>query len=137
MPTTTPKGRTALQKKQKERADLKSGDIIWIGIAATEQNIQRFAAFLMFADYHKEEKPLGPLPYDDPFEAAPPPELEVDWTSVRNAILEELKKLYAARGEEGKNWFLKRCQEHGGEKLSLVPNDNLMGLLQALQKENA
>lgn len=136
MPTTTPKGRTALQKKQKERADLKSGDIIWIGIAATEQNIQRLGAFLMFSDYHKEEKPLGPLPYDDPFEAAPPPELEVDWTSVRNAILEELKRLYNEQGEAAKVRFLELCNVHGGEKLSTVPNDNLLGLLAALQKEN-
>lgn len=136
-----PKGHSALKKKQKDRADLKSGDIVWIGIAATEQNIQRLGAFLMFADYHKEEKPLGPLPYNDPFEAAPPPELEVDWTAVRNAIVKTMKELTDSKGILiGKASIIEAIKLFGGTRLSDVPQDNLVPLLNylnALNKENA
>lgn len=137
MPTTTPKGKTALEQKRKDRADLKQTDIIWIGIAATEQNIQRFAAFLMFADYHKEVKPLGPLPYEEemPFDAEPAPALEIDFESVKRAIITALKAWVDAVGPEVKTRFLELCKQYGGERLSTVPQANLIELLAALQKE--
>jgi hypothetical protein len=129
MATTTPKGETSLRKRQKERGDLKGQDIIWIGIAATELNIQRLGALLLFADMPLEiETPKKLMfPWEDPDDPRfqQPPELEVDYELIRRNIVKamvDLKRVILA---------------HGGETIAAVPNNNLLALLRDLEENTA
>jgi hypothetical protein len=139
MATTTPKGETSLRKRQKERGDLKGQDIIWIGIAATELNIQRLGALLLFADMPLEiETPKKLMfPWEDPDDPRfqQPPELEVDYELIRRNIV----KAMVARKNDGttKDDLKRVILAHGGETIAAVPNNNLLALLRDLEENTA
>ena len=142
MPSKAPSGKAALEKKRKERADLKDGDIVWIAIRATESNLQRLGAFLIFADYHIEEapRPVTLLPWEDPndprFEQ--PPELQINHELVKKDIYAAMEALVTRDGEiPAKARIREIIQQHGAEKFRDVPDNRLLELLAALKGEMA
>lgn len=133
-PRKPPAGETALRAKQKARADLKAQDIIWIGIAASEANIQRIAAMLLFADHLEAvERPAdGPMPWEDPNDPKfqKPPELEIDYNVVRHSIAKHLSAYVKRFGEERARAVL---NSFGASRLSLLPESQLLPLDAALE----
>jgi hypothetical protein len=130
MPATSPNGRKALDKKRKERADLKDQDIIWVGIAATEANLQRLGVLMLLADFPMVVEPAkqAPLPYEE----TAPPELEIDYTKIRNAIIDVLQeKVKAGVDKERLKDLIARG---GGTTVKNTPNDNLLDLLAELKE---
>lgn len=130
MPRTT--------RKQIEKGQLKATDTIWIGIKATEANLQRLGAFLLFADYHVEEAPPEPtlLPWEDPNDPRYKEErpLQIDYELVKRNITTVMKELVTTKGEAFKPTILAVIRDHGGEKLSTVPQDKLVELYAALDQ---
>jgi hypothetical protein len=137
MPSKRPTGKAALQKRQKQRADLKEQDIIWIGIAATEQNIQRLGALLLFAEMpvEVEAAPHVLLPWEDPNDPRyqQPPELEVNYELVRRDITKAMTEILQADADL-KPRILETIKQHGGERLSLVPETQLPELYAAINR---
>jgi hypothetical protein len=128
-----PKGRAALAKRQKARPDLKGDDILWIGIKASEFNIQRLASFLMFSEHKVEVEPYvdqleEKIPGGEGFEVAP---MEFDYKLIRQTIVKALEALLTVRPDV-KPRVLEVIKQHGGERLSLVPDHNLPELYKAL-----
>lgn len=124
----------AQAKKALDRAKLKDTDVVWIGIAATEFNMQRLAALLLFAEHpiRVEAEPTALLPWEDPndprFEK--PPELQIDYELVRRTITKHLTAYLAKHGEEKARAVLK---SFGAERISLVAQDQLVPMNAALE----
>jgi hypothetical protein len=131
-----PKGEKALRKRQAERAELKSQDIIWIGIAASETNLQRIAAFLMFADMPTAVEPKQSLlPWEDPADPRfeKPPEIELNVELIKADIVFEMQRIVKATG--GDKAAIKRLiEKYGGATLVTVPNNQLIALWRDLQE---
>lgn len=117
-------------RKRAEQADLKKDRIIWIGIAATEGNLQRLGALLLFADKIEMDppEPTGPLPWEDPNDPryVPPAKPEINHELVRQDIIKLLPALVEKMG--GKPQVMEVIKAHGAEKLSQIPLDNLLPL---------
>lgn len=135
-----PKGRAALAKRQKARADLQGQDIIWVGFAATEANIQRIGTLLMLADWptvveakQKEDQLESVIPGGEHGFEAEPPEMEFDFEAIRRAIVKDLTHILGVDPDR-KPRVMEVIKAHGGEKLSTVPNNNLPDLYKALAK---
>jgi hypothetical protein len=139
MTSKTPRGKAALAKRQKERADLQGQKIIWVGLAMTEANIQRLGKLLLFAEWPAEEEPFVDqmadiLPYDG-FEADQKavPEIEFNYEMIRRDITNALSEILTA-DESLKPRLKALIQEHGGERLPLVPEKNLPELYVAINR---
>jgi hypothetical protein len=121
-------------EKAQERADLQKVSIIWIGIAATEANLQRLGALLLFADRVEIKAPveLGPLPWEDPTDPRYQqiPELEVDYEVVKRSIAKHLSAYVKIHGEERARAVL---NSFGAPRLSSVPQEQLIPLNAALE----
>lgn len=121
---------TGSKRKAAEKAELKNERIIWFGIAATESNLQRLGALIMFADQVETKPPkcLGKLPWEDPAdpryvpENVPAPEL--NYELIRKDIVKVLMQ-YAELGriDEGK-----AIVREYGEKVSQLHVDKLLPL---------
>ncbi len=81
-------------EKHQERNKLREMQSITITIAATEGNLQRIAALLLFADHLEPEVKFKPtlLPWEDPNDPQyqKPPELEIDYEAVKRSIAKNL-----------------------------------------------
>lgn len=100
-----------------------------LSIDMTENNFQRLAALLLFADRFEVDKPepTGPLPWEIPTEA--PPELELDYGVIRSGIIKRLPEYVKRHStEEAK----KVIQSFGAETINAIPKEQLLGLYQAL-----
>jgi hypothetical protein len=129
-----PSGKAALAKRQKDRADLKSRDIIWVGIAASESNIQRIAAMLMFSEWPIEVEPQeDQLANVLPWGEETPPEIEFNYEAIRADITRALTAILE-KDESQKPRLKALIQEHGGERLSLVPEKNLPELFASINR---
>jgi hypothetical protein len=128
-------GQQALRERQKLRADLKAQDIVWIGIAATETNLQRLGAYLMFCDHPVAVEKMDdkPLPWEDPNDPRfqKPPELEIDYTVVRHSIAKHLVEYVKRFGEERARAVL---TSFGASRLSSIPEAQLIPLHDALER---
>lgn len=134
-PRKPPAGAKALQEKRKLRADLQGQDIIWIGIAASEANIQRIGALLLFADHPVAVEKIDnkPLPWEDPTDPRfqKPPELEIDYEVVRRSIMKHLSAYVKKHGEERARAVL--SSYGSAPRLSSVPQESLLALDAALE----
>lgn len=116
------------KRKAAEKAELQNERMIWFGIAASESNLQRLGALIMFADQveTKPPKSLGNLPWEDPNDPryVPPPAPELNYELIRKDIVKVLMQ-YAELGrvEEGK-----AIVREYGEKVSLLHQDKLLPL---------
>jgi hypothetical protein len=117
------------RKKAIEQAKLKATDTIWIGLKMTEGNFQRLAALLLFAEIDfkvdAEAVPTGPLPWENPADPAfnKPPELEIDFETVRRGIAKHL----LAMNEKGRLEEAKQLlAEFKATGLSSIPQDRLV-----------
>jgi hypothetical protein len=132
----TPKGKAALAKRQKERADLKSQDIIWIGIAASEMNIQRLGTLLMLADWpmvlekRHEDQLECVIPGGEGFEATP---MDLNYELIRRDIVNAMTEIVEADPSQ-KARIMEAIKQHGGERLSLVPEKNLPELFASINR---
>lgn len=132
-----PSGRGKLEAKRKIRPDLSKQDIIWVGIAASEINLNRLAALLMFSDHIVEiesSEPEKPLPWEDPTDPRfnQPPELQVNYEQIKRDIVLAMKKKIDAGLE--KPALKAVIQRHGADTLAGVHNDNLLALLRDIEE---
>lgn len=137
-------------KREAETAhlvDLKATDTVWIGIRATEHNLQRLAAYLLFAERPieiermKTVNPVGSLPWEDPndpaYIAPKPAEESIDWELVKRSTTKLLMQYAKEHGEDKARAVL---ESYGASRLSLVPQEQLIPLnaaLEAALKEKA
>lgn len=134
-----PAAKKSLNEKRAEQADLKRLNLITVTLVASEENLMRIAALLTFATVPYEvqmSKPLGPLPWEDPTDPRfqQPPVLEIDYNAVRNDIMKEMSVWLDGGGP--RDVIVAWIVQHGGTKLTDVPNDNLLPLLADLQRLN-
>lgn len=116
-------------KKKLEQAELKELNAVQFTIVASEMNLQRLAALLMFADHHKPvfvEKQPAQLPYE---EDAPEPELEINRVALENAVAPLLEKYLNKHGREKtqdmiKTFGVERAFQMGDQQL-LILHDSL------------
>jgi hypothetical protein len=127
-PRKAPAGQAALRKRQHERADLQGQKIIWIGIAATEANIQRIGTLLLLADHPAIEEPYvdqlaGIIPDE-------PPPLDVDYEVVKSSIAKHLQEYVKRFDEERARAVL---NSFGASRLSSIVESQLLPLHAALE----
>lgn len=105
---------------------------ITITIEATENNLQRLAALMLFADRLDEDirrSDDGPLPWDEPAGASTPaPEAEIDYNVVRRTIVSQLERYVKLHGVDKAREVLR---SFGAEKLTLIPVPQLLPLYEA------
>jgi hypothetical protein len=116
----------AVQAKAIERAKLLERKKVIVTFDADEETMQRIAALCLLAKlpYQLEDAPpLPPCPWDLP-EGAPPPELEVDYNAVRNACIKLMSQWVGE--QRSREEIVAIIDMHGGDRLTTVPNDNLV-----------
>ena len=130
-----------LQEKRADQAKLKQLRRVVITLEASEEILARLAALLTFSTlpYELEEaKPLGPLPYEDPddprYIVPQTPTLQIDYHLVRRDIM-RVMDAYLTAGGVREN-VVTAIRDAGGTKLSDVPEDNLLPLLDSLTRLN-
>ena len=110
-------------------------DTIWIGIRASDANLERLGALLLFADIdfkvQNQTEPAGPMMFEDPAEHPLPAEADhVDYEVVKREIFRHLEKYVAKHdGVRAKNLLM----TFGAPKVSLIPQDRLLELEAALK----
>lgn len=122
-------------KKKRDQAELKNINAIQITIEASELNLQRLGALLMFADPYtdvKLVKALGPLPWEEKGES--PPQLEIDRVAVQNAVTPLLVKYVDTHGHDSTRILI---ESFGGPKLRDLSDEQILGLYNALAGEAA
>ncbi len=133
MATTTRK-----RKQPDKKQQLKDVDTIWIGIRASEANIQRLGAFLLLADFPvvKTEYKDTPLPWEDPNDPKylKPPELEIDRNRVMNALMPMLESYLNQHGEEKAKAMI---ASYGAPRLGELTDTQLLDLHNSLAGEAA
>lgn len=136
-----PRSKAAIEAAR-EKAARQKERIVWIGIAATEANMERLSAFLIFADRVQLEAPikLGPLPWEDPNDPRyieGPPELQIDYEVVKRSITKLLGQYVERHGATLARSVL---ESFGAPRLSEVEQSQLIPLHNALEaalQENA
>ena len=106
---------------------------ITITVAASEANLQRLAAYMLFCEHLEplvEIGPEKPLPWEDPNDPRFVGERQiVDFAVVRREITKLLGEYVAAHSVDDAKALLK---SFGGERLSDIPEPQLLGLHAAL-----
>ena len=129
-----------IEKKQ-DQADLKVIKTITITVKASEFNLQRLAAFMLFCEHLEPIVEVGgpekPMCWEDPtdprFVPDPAkPALEIDYALVRRDITKELERL----GAGSRTAIVAAIQANGGTRISDVPESNLLSLLSDLNRLN-
>lgn len=124
-------------EKTRERADLKDIRSITITVKASEFNLQRLAAFMIFCEHLEpivEFGPEKPMPWEDPSDPRfNGPTLELDVEAIRRDITKHLSAYVKQHGEDRARDLLR---SFGGERLSLVPDEQLLTLRNALAEPN-
>lgn len=121
--------------KKVEQEKLKDINTITVTIQASEMNLQRLAAFLLFCEYLEPTYTSGetkPMPWENPDDPrfGQAPELEIDPEVVRRAIGLELVAAVERVGVERVKAFL---AEFGATGLASIPPGSLQEALAALQ----
>lgn len=134
MPTSTRTRKASA--KALDRAKLKETDIIWIGIRASEFNLQRLGAFLLFAEYpyevESQTEPTGPMMFEDPADVPLPAEADhVDYEVVKRDIFKNLGTYLEKHGQERAREML---LAYGGARISEIPQNRLVSLAEDLQR---
>ena len=125
-------------KKALTRDELKQLDAFTVTVRASEGNIQRLAAFLMFADFADVELKYieMPLPWEDPNDPRflKPPELQLNRNGIQNALMPLFEAYFNRHGEEKAKEMIK---SFGAERLSLLTDTQLLDMYNALAGEAA
>lgn len=121
--------------KAAERREMKDIKTIQITIKASEFNLQRLAAYMLFCEHLEPVIEIGkelPLPWEDPNDPRfqKPPELLIDYEVVRRSIMKHLSAYLKIHGEERAKAVL---ESFGAPRLSAVPQDQLLALDAALE----
>lgn len=126
--------RKAAAKKAAERASLKDIRSITITVRASELNLQRLAAFMLFAEHLEPVIEIGgekPMPWEDPADPRfVPPTDSIDYAVVRRDITGKLLAYFKQFGEDRAKDVLR---SFGAERLSLLADDQLIPLHDALK----
>jgi hypothetical protein len=117
--------------RAKDKEKLQERRRITITIDATEQNLQRLTALLLFADKFEEEpvKDLGPLPFDEP--AKPARELQLDYGVIRSGIIKRLSEYVKRHSTEEAKALIR---SFGAETINAIAKEQLVGLYDALDQ---
>lgn len=125
-----PRKRTA---KAADKAKLKDRRTVTLTFEASEEFMQRLAALMIFAAPATEEQYVPTLlPWEDPDDPRfqKPPELQVDYNSVRNEIVRHLEVYIARHGADATKAFVK---SFGADRLRDIPEKNLLPLEEGLR----
>jgi hypothetical protein len=127
--------RKTLEAKRSEKDELRKMRSVTITIEASENNLQRLAAFMLFADRLDEDIKYveeGPLPWEEPAPAEPKPISEtIDFNVVRHSIVKQLEQYVAQHGAEKAKEVIR---SFGAERLSQLPEEQLLPLYEALKQ---
>lgn len=106
------------------------GELV-IRVQATEETLARLWWLMLYAEapFKKVVTEEGPLPFDEPIPVPAAKELEIDYEAVKREIV---KRLVAYVEKHGKEEAAAVIERHGGKTLRQVPEDQLMGLFDAL-----
>jgi hypothetical protein len=126
----------AARAKKVAQEKLKDISSVTITIQASEYNMQRLAAFLLFCEHLEplfRSEDVRPLPWEDPNDPRfnQPPALELDVEALRRAIA---SKLLAFAERDGVASAKRLLQTYGGEGLAAIPPEQLPGLLDNLER---
>lgn len=126
-------------KKKLEQAELQELDAVQITIRASEMNLQRLAALLLFADHLEpklEYKQEAPMPWEDPTDPRfqKPPELQLNRNAIQNALMPLLENY---QNEHDYEKTAQLIQSFGAPRLSELSDTQLLDLHQALAGEAA
>jgi hypothetical protein len=128
--------KSPVTKKKLEQAELSELRAIQITLVASEANLQRIAAMLLFADHlePKYELAAKPLPWEDPNDPQyqKPPALEIDYNAVRNGIMKDLEWYVAQYSEAQAKEFISL---HGAERIRDLTEDQLLTMSGSLAAE--
>lgn len=116
-------------KKQLDQATLKNLGQIQLTIVASEGNLQRIAALLMFAEWPTEMYKL--VPATMPFEEEQPPKLEIERKVVEGAVAPLLGKYVEKHGAERARAMI---QSYGAGRVRELTDEHLLGLYNTLQE---
>lgn len=127
------------RRQPDKKEQLKEVDTIWIGVRASEANIQRIGALLMLLDYTQptyEKTAPALLPWEDPNDPRyqKPPELEIDRNRVQNALMPLLEAYLTQHGEEKAKEMI---QSFGGARIGELSDTQLLDLHNSLAGEAA
>jgi hypothetical protein len=129
------KPRAKPNPKKLEQAELKELNAIQITLVASEMNLQRIAALLLFADHLQPkliEKEAVRLPWEE--EGAEPPKIQIDRRAVENDVAKQLE-LYVQK--HGRDKAVTMIQSFGQPRVGLLPDEQLLDLYHALAGEAA
>lgn len=107
---------------------------VTITIEASEGNLQRLAALLLFADRLDEEIKYvdeGPLPWEDPATVEAVQRESIDFAVVRRTIVKQLEQYVAQHGADKAKEVIR---SFGAERLSQLPEEQLLPLYEALKQ---
>lgn len=116
-------------KKQLDQATLKNLGQIQFTLVASEGNLQRIAALLLFADWPTEMFRLESQQL--PYETVEPPKLEIERKVVEGAIAPLLNAYVEKHGVEKARAMI---QSLGVERVRELPDEQLLGLYHSLQE---
>jgi hypothetical protein len=123
-----------LNEKRAEQADLRRVNTFTITIQATESNIQRLVALMLFAEspVKAEYVEAGPMPWEDPNDPRflAPRELQIDYELVKQTVVSNLMVLV---GKKGREKAVEVLQEVGATGLASVQQDRLVELNELLE----
>lgn len=119
-------------RKKSDKDELRKMRSVTITIEASENNLQRLAALLLFADRLDEDIKYveeGPLPWEAPADIEAKQLASIDFAVVRRSIVKQLEQYVAQYGTEKAKQVI---QSFGAERLSQLPESQLLPLYDAL-----
>lgn len=124
---------TSPRKKTNDKSKLQEMRSVTITISASEGNLQRLAALLLFADHLEPEFKYEdrPLPWEDPNDPKfqQPPELQLDYNVVKRNVVKLLEQYLAKHGADNARKVIQSC---GADRVSLLTEPQLLSLYEAL-----
>lgn len=106
---------------------------VTITIETSEANFQRLAALMLLQDPTKvipDIVDLGPLPFDEAISAVANPQLELDYPAIRRDIVKWFEPYEKKHSREKLGGLI---QSFGGNKVSTVPDSQVLELLAAIE----
>lgn len=120
-------------RKKSDKDELRKIRSVTITIEASENNLQRLAALMLFADRLDEDikyVDAGPLPWEEPAPTEPKPLGEtIDFNVVRRSIVKQLEQYVAAHGVEKAKQLIR---SFGADRLTQLPESQLLPLYETL-----
>ena len=132
-----PRKTAAATKKKRTQQELKDLNAVQITIVASELNLQRLAALMLFSEQLFEpmvkETTEAPLPFDGPDQELKPV-LELNRPAIETAVFPMLEAYLKQHGEEATK---KMIESFGAPRLGQLTDEQLLAMYNALAGEAA